>query len=148
MESRIVLKGKAILELRRNGKVIEREEVNNLVVNAGKERVAKLLGAIGGVGAFSHLAIGTGTTSATATDTALETEIERQSATIAYEADYKATFEYTFTFGSGESYAITEAGITDSATESGSTFLDRFVFSAKNVDSDTDLYLKVTITVA
>ena len=82
---------------------------------------------------------------------ALETEVSRAQADNSggsYEANYKCIFEKTFTFGSGESYSITEAGVFDGATETGSTMLDRFTFTSKSVDSDTDLYIKVTITVS
>jgi len=147
MKSKLVLKGEAIIELRRDGKVIDKEHVKNLIVNAGKERVAKLLNGESST-EFGYLAIGTGTTSPTAGDTALETEVARASATKGYEANYKATWEKTFSFGSGEEYDITEAGVSDSATESGATLLDRLTFSAKSVDSETELYVKITITVA
>ena len=148
MRDKLMLKGDVVLELRKkDGSVVDREELKNLIVNTGKERVARLIGNVGsGIGAFTHIAIGEGTTAPAVGDTALQTERERESATVAYEADYKCTFEKTFTFGSGVSYAITEAGLLDQA--SGGTMLDRFTFSAKNVDSDTDLYVKITITVS
>lgn len=137
-----------IIERRRkDGTVIDREILHNLIVNDGKERVAKLIGGISSDN-YTHIAIGTGTTSALVTDSALETEYTRAAATIAYEASYKVKFEKTFSFGSGVSENITEAGVTDDAVVSGSVLLDRFVFSAKAVDGDTDLYIKITITVS
>ncbi len=148
MNDNLTLKGKAIIERRRkDGSVIDREEVSNLIVNAGKERVARLIGGVGsGVSAFTHIAIGEGIIAPAVGDTALVTEQEREAPTIAYEASYKCSFEHIFTFGSGVAYTITEAGIFDQA--SGGTMLDRFTFSDKVVDSDTDLYIKITITVA
>lgn len=150
MNEGLKLIGTAVIERRaKDGTVIDSEMVKNLIVNTGKEIVAKLIGELeSGLGGFSAVALGTGTTGAVAGDTSLETEVARASATKAYEANYKATFEHTFDFGSGESYSITEAGIFDSAIESGSTMLDRFVFTAKEVDVDTDLYIKITITVS
>lgn len=146
MKDRITLKGDVVLELRRNGKVIEREELHNLIVNDGKERVAKLLNGISAA-TFGFIGIGTGTTAPTTGDTTLETEITRADTTESYESGYKAVFEKTFSFGSGEVYDITEAGVFDQLTPSGSTMLDRFTFSPKSVDSDIDLYVKITITV-
>jgi len=151
MKDGIKLTGDVIIERRRkDGSVIDREEIKNLIVNSGKERVAKLIaeGVGTGLTGFSYIAIGTGVTGVLVTDTSLETEVERESATVGYEASYKATFEKTFVFGTGDSYAITEAGVGDSASSTGDTLLDRFVFTAKNVDIDTDLYVKITITVA
>jgi hypothetical protein len=148
MKEFLKLKGSAVIETRtKEGAVIDREEIKNLIVNAGKEVVAKLLNGVSST-YFRAIAIGTGTTGATTGDTTLETEVTRALASLAYEASYKATFEKTFEFGSGESYSITEAGVFDSATASGSTMLDRLTFTAKSVDSDTDLYVKITVTVA
>ncbi len=142
------LKGVAVIERRRkDGSVIDQEIVDNLIVQDGLERVAKLIGGLS-TDVFTHIAIGTGVTAATNSDSALETEFTREAATIAYEASYKIKFEKTFTFASGVSENITEAGLTDDAVISGSVLLDRFVFSAKAVDGDTDLFIRITITVS
>lgn len=131
---------------KKTGKVLETEEFCNTLVNTGLERVAKLLNNVNGT-YFRALACGTGTTGATATDTDLETEIERSvSATLSYEADYKAKFQYQFSFSG--SYNITEAGIFDSETASGSVMLARTTFSAKAVTTEIDLIVTATITVA
>ena len=147
MGNTIKLSGEMLFELRKNGKVIERELVKNLIVNVGKEQIARLLGNEV-VDGFTYIAIGTGTNAENVTDSALQTEVTRALATKVYEADYKYKFEKTFTFGSAESYAITEACLSDSSGASGEVILNRKVFSAKNVDSDTDLYVKITITVS
>jgi hypothetical protein len=76
----------------------------------------------------------------------LETEVTRSAATLTYEASYKAKFVYTFSFGGD--YAITEAGLFDSTTVSGSVMLNRTTFTAKNVSTVIDLIATVTITVA
>jgi len=132
---------------RSTGEILDSEETCNTIVNNGLERLAKL---INGVESTYHraLAIGTGTTGVTNSDTSLETEYTRALATLSYEADYKAKFVKTFSFGSGVSEDITEAGIFDSATASGSTMLARTTFSAKSISSDIDLIVTATITVA
>ncbi|KKL70609.1 hypothetical protein LCGC14_2103200 [marine sediment metagenome] len=141
------ISGVAIIERRtKDGKTIDQEIVDNLVVNDGKERVAKLIGGVS-TDVYTHIAIGTGTTAAVIGDSALETEYTRAAATIAYEASYKIKFEKTFSFASGVSENITEAGLTDDAVVSGSVLLDRFVFTAKPIDGDTNLYIKITITI-
>lgn len=148
MKDGIKLRGDAVIELRlKDGTVIEREEVKNLIVNVGKEKVANLLNGIDTT-PFDAIAIGTGTTSPNASDTGLQTEVIRESATKTYVSDYKARFEKTFTFGSGENYSITEAGVLDDVVVSGSVMLDRFTFTAKAVDADTDLNVKITITIS
>lgn len=143
------LKGRATIERRdsKTGKIIDQEIVDNLIVNDGLERTARLLGGLS-TNYFDYIAIGEGTTAATINDTSLETEVTRALASITYVADNKVQFEKTFTFGSGETYDITEAGISDSATESGSILLDRFVFTAKSVSVGIDLLVRITITVS
>lgn len=129
------------------GKILQEEEKCNLIVNDGLERVAKLLNGVSST-YFRAIAIGTGTTSATNSDTALETEYTRALATLSYEADYKAKFTKTFAFASGVSEDITEAGIFDSETASGSTMLARTTFTAKSVSADVDLIATAVITIS
>ena len=130
------------------GKVLSTEIVENVIVNTGKERIAKLLKGESAI-TFDTIAIGTGVTGAGASDTTLETEDQRAVASLSYEASYKAIFEKTFSFVASGTTAITEAGAFDnSGVESGSVMLNRATFSAKNVDPDTDLYVKLTITIA
>lgn len=129
------------------GKILQEEEKCNLIVNDGLEIVAKLLNGISST-YFRAIAIGTGTTSAVNGDTSLETEYTRALATLSYEADYKAKFTKTFTFSSGVDEDITEAGIFDSDTVSGSSMLARTTFSSKTVSSDVDLIVTAVITVA
>lgn len=130
------------------GEVKDEETIHNTVVNDGLERVAKLLGGVDAVNDFGYIAVGEGSTASQATDTELGNESKRDSAIVSYEANYKCKFEKLFTFGSAESYTITEAGIFDSITASGSTMLNRLVFAGKAVDSDTDLSVSITITVS
>ena len=144
---RIMLKGHGYFELRKkDGTVKEAWECDNLIVTTGKVQVAKLLNGVDAT-YFDTIAIGTGETAdeVVVGDTALKTEVARSLASLSYEATAKAVFEYTFSFISAEAYAITEAGILNSQS-AGGDMLDRFVFSAKNVDADTDLYVKITIT--
>jgi hypothetical protein len=148
-KSGLKLRGQAVIQERDSttGKILSEEIIDNLIVNAGLERVAKLLGGVS-TDYYTHIAIGEGTTAATTGDTALESEATRAAATIAYEASYKCKFEKTFTVGSGVSYTITEAALTDDAVVSGSVILDRFVFSSKTLDASTNFYIRITITVS
>lgn len=127
------------------GKILSSEEFTNTIVNNGLERMARLC--MGDSSTyFRALAVGTGTTAVVNTDTALEIENTRSLATLTYEDSYKAKFYKRFTFGS--SYSITEAGIFDSTTVSGSTMLARTVFAAKSVSSSVDLIVTAIITFA
>jgi len=68
--------------------------------------------------------------------------------TTEYVADYKWRWIKTFTFGSGVSEDITEAGLLDSDVVSGSTLFNRVVTSAKTVTADNELVVTVTVTIA
>jgi hypothetical protein len=147
MKDSIKIIGHGYFERRKkDGTKIDSWEVNNLVVTAGKVEVSKLLNGVDTT-YFRAIAIGTNDAGLGVGNTTLGAEVARALATLSYEATAKAIFEKTFDFGSGESYAIVEAGIFNNSV-SGGEMLDRFTFSAKNVDFDTDLYCKITITVA
>lgn len=151
MKSSIKLTGEILLETRKkDGTVITRESKKNLIVTTGKNRVADLIGIVStGVQGFSHLAIGESITgdSVVAGDTELQSEVKRVAPTISLNTN-QVIFEHTFSFDTGETFGIKEAGIFDGATPTGSTMLNRVIFSEKNVDVDTDLYIKFTITVS
>lgn len=144
-----VLKYNAIIERINNntGEVIDREKIHNLVVDDGLQRVAELLGGIIAT-AFSTIAIGEGAVAPANGDTELGNESERETATVTYPTSTQVRFAKVFTFGSGVTYSITEAGIFDSLTPSGSTIFNRLTFSTKSVDADTDLSITITITIA
>ena len=145
---KIMLKGHGYFERRRkDGSKIDSWETDNLIVTTGKVQVAKLLNGVDAT-YFDSIAIGEGETgdAVVVGDTTLKSEVARAVATLSYEATAKAVFEYTFSFNSGISYAITEAGILNNESADGD-LLDRFTFTEKNVDSDTDLYVKITITI-
>jgi len=131
---------------RSSGKVLEEETIHNLVVNDGKERVRDLIAGLS-TGAFSYIGIGESAVAPSATDSALGNESTRASATKSYPSTSQVKYEKVFSFASGESYSITEAGLFDSATVSGSTMLNRLTFGAKAVDADTDLSVAITISV-
>jgi len=150
MQESIKLTGRVEIECRKDGKVIDRIEKDNLVVTTGINRVRDLIGGlITGQPSFSHLAIGeSGSGDSVAVgDTELTSEVKRVAPTITSEAGSKIIFEHTFSFDTAENYAIKELGIFDGATPTGSTMFNRVLFSAKNVDTDTELYVKVTITI-
>ena len=138
------LKGRVEIYLIKNGKIIEKEVKDNLIVSVGKTRVAHLIGGTNTT-YFNYIAIGTGTNEPSESDTALQNEVKRQQATVSNDNNTEK-FEATFEFGSAESYAITELGIFDSS--SGGTMLNRLKFTAKSVDVDTSLFCRVSISVS
>ena len=130
-----------------DGNIIEHKEFTNTITNNWKNVIRNWM--YDGSGSYARaLAIGTGTTSETASDTALETEYTRASATPSKPVDYQVQYTHDFTFGSGTSENITEAGLFDSATASGSTMVARVTFTSISVTSNTTLTVTATITIA
>ena len=121
----------------------------NLVVSSGLAFiVSRMLGTAATV--MSHMAIGTGTTAAAATQTALVTESARAaltSSTAVTTTVANDSAQYVATFGPGVgTAAITEAGIFNAA--SAGTMLARTVFPVINKGALDTLTLTWKVTVA
>ena len=137
------LKGKLTISL--NDDVVQ--EVDNLVVTAGKEFVASsiLKTTSNSPAAMTHMAIGSGTNNPAAGDTALQTELGRVS--LASSSASGAVVTYTATFGAGTGTgAVTEAGILN-ASSSG-TLLCRTEFNVVNKGSADSMTITWTVTVS
>lgn len=137
----IVLKGP-------DGRVKEKETVDNLVVTVGRQHIADQM-ADKGEAAMSHMAIGTGTTAADAADTALETELDRNALTSKTQGTgtdaHKVTYVADWAAGDGTG-AITEAGIFNSA--SAGVMLCRSVFAVKNKAAGDTLTMTWILTLS
>ena len=132
----------------KNGKILDIEKIHNTIVNSGLNLIRDFLGDVS-VDAPKYIAIGTDNTGVQNTDTTLNTEYTRSVASgIDVVTNYQVEFTKIFTFGFGVSETIVEAGLFDSATASGSTMLNRFVFTGKAIDADTDLAVTITLTVS
>jgi len=130
-----------------NGNIIEKQKVTNTITNTWKNVIRDWMYDETGSKPIA-LAIGTGTTSATASDTSLETEYTRATAIVSKPANYQIQFTKDFTFASGTSEDITEAGLFDSAVVSGSTMTARTTFTATAITASTTLTVTATLTIA
>lgn len=112
----------------------------NIITNVGLACMVRLIFSGLTEDKFGYLAIGTGTTSESATDTALEAEVARKSATVTQTTttitDDTALLEATFSSADGLSGSmnISETGIFNAS--SGGDMLARKVFSAVPIDWD------------
>lgn len=129
----------------KNGNVKQRLAINNLVVNTGKNWFAKVL-AGESFNSMTHMAIGTSSTSASASQTALVgTELGRVAVDSKTRTDNAVAVVATFPAGTGTG-TVNEAGIFD-ASSSG-TMLARVVFSgAVTKAADDELQVSWTITI-
>lgn len=108
----------------------EKHEFKNLVVATGKTYIASRMTA-NTVNVMSHMAVGTGNTTATTGDTTLETELSRVALAVTGGTPSSNTVTYSATYPAGTGTgALTEAGIFN-ANSSG-TMLCRTVFPVIN----------------
>lgn len=132
----------------RNGKVIKRRRVlDRVVTNAF---VNDIVDALQGLTTpytnfknYKYHASGTGTTAEAATNTALVAEVGSRVVGTQVEGNanqYKSVATITYS----SSYAITEHGLFNGST--GSTLLDRTVFSPVNVISGDSIQFTFTVT--
>jgi len=136
--------GKLTVEIKNDkGVVIETREVKNLVVDDGLEYIADRMKNNSTV--MSHMAIGTGSTAAAASDTALGTEAARQALTSTTVTANAVAYVASFGAGTGTG-AITEAGILN-ANSSG-TLLCRTVFSVVNKGASDSMTITWTVTIS
>jgi len=137
----IVLKDKA-------GNVKDERTVNNLVVNKGLEYIASRM-KDASKGVMSHMALGSGTTAAAASQTDLVTLLGAREAldstTISGSNNEKVVYVSAFEAGDATG-AVTEAGIFNASTSG--DMLCRTVFSVVNKAADDTMSVTWTITLS
>ena len=138
VQSGMEMKGRLTIAL--NDEIVQ--EVDNLVVTAGKGYVAsRMEGTSANV--MSHMAIGSGTSAAAASDTALGNELARTQLTSTNVSGADVTYVDTFAAGTGTG-AVTEAAILNAS--SGGTMLCRTVFSVVNKGSSDSMTITWVVT--
>lgn len=136
------LKLKGHLAIRLNNEVVQ--EVPNLVVTAGKNFVASRIKDTTEA-AMSHMAIGTGSAAAAASQTTLSAEGDRNALTSTTVSNNTVT--YVASFGAGEGTgAVVEAGLFNAAS-AGAMFC-RTVFNVVNKGASDSMTITWTITVS
>lgn len=139
----IKIKGSVKIEHKRDGKVIDTREGDNLVVDTGKALIASRLKDTSD-DAISHMACGSSGQVAAESDTALVgTEHQRVSATVTV-TDNVITVEATFGSGLSGQKTIAEYGIFNDA--SSGDMLCRFTTAAQTLDADESDTFDVTWT--
>ena len=146
IEDAAFIRGHVLIELFDEfGTLKDKQEVNNLVVTAGKNHIADQLSSAPGESAMSHMGIGTGTTAAAAGDTTLQTALDRNALTSRTDSGNVVTYVGDWAAGDGTNSAITEAGIFNAA--SGGTMLARATFTAINKGASDTLKITWTVTI-
>lgn len=137
----IVLKDKT-------GSVKDQREIKNLVVNTGLAYIAsRMTGTAKAV--MTHMAVGSGTTAAAATQTDLVSILGSRetldSTTISGSNNEKVVYVSAFEAGDGTG-AVTEAGLFNAS--SGGDMLCRTVFNVVNKAADDTMSITWTITLS
>lgn len=140
------LKGRVAFQLHdKNGNLKESREIDNLVVSSGLNFItSRMEGASKNV--MSHMALGSGSTAASAGDTDVESILgSREALTSTTVTDNEIVFIALFGAGLATG-AVTEAGLFN-ASASGD-MLCRTVFSVINKSADDSLTVNWTVSVA
>lgn len=124
------------------GKINKTSKVHNLVVDTGLDEVID-----NGLSNIGFIGLGTDNSAVDSGDTELGTEVAREAVSKTNEGVGIRKYDITFTFNSGESYTITEAGLFNSLIASGSIMFDRLIFSGHDVDVNNGVRVQITITV-
>jgi len=143
MNDGLKLRGDVALVLRdKNGNVKEERKIKNLIVNTGLNFICDRMK--NDETAMSHMALGSGSTAAAASDTTLGTQLGSREA-LDSDTVSSNTITYTSSFEAGDATgAVTEAGIFNAT--SGGTMLCRTVFAVVNKSADDSLSVTWTIT--
>ena len=140
----IKLKGHVAFDLYDGeGRLKLHREVDNLVVQTGRELIASQL-AEEDIGKPSHMAIGEDDTEPVLSDTSLRSEIARVALTSTTRTDNTVVYEATFpaTVGTGE---IVEAGIFNAESEG--VMLNRAIFGIITKESADSLTIHWSLSI-
>ena len=148
------LKGSVLIELKdKQGNVVDKRELNNLVVTRGKALMTYLLGILNAAAAPTYMAVGTGIAAPGPTDTQLGGEVYRETIntyTAMTTGTTDDTIQYVMTISEGElgSGALTEAALFGSITGfvagagvNTGYLLSRVTFAAINKTSSLSLQI-------
>jgi hypothetical protein len=142
LDSNLAMKGRLTIAI--NDEIVR--DIDNLVVNTGKNYVASRMAA-NGTAVMSHMAIGAGTSAALVTNPALGDQKAIVALATAGGSASNATVTYVATFGTNtpsSAAAITEAGIFNGA--SSGTMLCRTVFDVVNKQPSDSMTITWAVT--
>ena len=147
LDDALKMTGRLTLELYdEHGQLRDVREVENLVTAAGKGVVANRMTAAPTAAAMSHMAVGTGSTAAAASDTSLAAELAGARPALASTNIAGPVITYAAAFGPGVGTgALQEAGIFNAGAAG--TMLARTTFAIINKAAGDTLNVTWTVTV-
>ena len=103
------MRGNVHLDVWKNGEIIETDEDHNLIVKAGRNKLARLLGGDYG-GHITKVGVGTGSAAAADSDTDLTNKVLLDIDSTSYDSE-KVTFNFTIGTGQANGLLIRELGL-------------------------------------
>ena len=103
------VKANVTITVERDGELVERFKVKNLITNGGLNWFRDLTG--GTVGLADYQAVGIGTTAAAATDTALGAEVIKKTIDRRLDSDKKITFQTLILEDEANGSTLSEVGL-------------------------------------
>jgi len=142
----VEMKGRVTLHLLREDGSEYHDEIDNLVVTAGKNVIADRMKGTPAKAAMSHAAVGTGATAPAAGDTTLGTEVGGSRTALTSTNVAGAVITYAASLGPGVGTgALTEAGLFNAS--SAGDMLARTTFSVINKAAGDTLSITWNVTV-
>lgn len=111
MNEQLKVRGEITLKIYKNGRVIERWQDHNIVVNLGRTILSKLLGGAGAAYVLTQIGFGTGTGAEAVGNTALTNAVIKNLGAVTYPAFNAVRFAWTLETNEGNGKAITELGL-------------------------------------
>lgn len=151
INEKLKLSGQVNIVLRdASGQIKEKREIKNLVVNKGLAYIASRMTGTG-KSVMSHMALGSGTTAASAGQSDLINTLGNRegldSTNISGSNSEKVVYVASFEAGDATG-AVTEAGIFNSVTEGSGDMLCRTTFNVVNKAADDTMTVTWTITLS
>ena len=127
-----------------DGNIKDEKKVENLIVDTGLDYIASRMNGTS-ESVMSHMAVGTGSTAAAASDTTLGTELDRNALTSTTVTSNAIAYVCSWSAGDGTG-SLTEAGLFNAS--SAGTMLCRTVFGTVTKAADDSMTITWTITVS
>jgi hypothetical protein len=125
--------GRFVLNVFKHGQLIERFEEDNLVVDASKQPLAKLLGGSVTNQSVTQIAFGTNGTAPANSNTAITSPYTKGFDSVTYPASNQVSFNFSLGSTEDNGVAIIEFGLL---TAAGALFARKVRSSALNKDTD------------
>jgi len=105
------IKGEVHYKVFENGKLVQEETLKNLVVDGGKDAIAKLIGNLNASKFVDQIGFGEGTSTPAGADSSLTNHFIKAVSSVTTPAINKVTFHWSLTTGEGNGMNITEFGL-------------------------------------